>query len=68
MTVAIVAAVEAEQELATKLEAFAGEWVAVRDHEVVCNAATLRDLLGSIDPGEVDRIFEVSEDTGSCFF
>ena len=68
--------VQAEESLGRALVQYAGRWVAIRDHEVVCDAETLRDLLaaietqdtGAIDRG-IDRIFEVSEHpSASCFF
>jgi Family of unknown function (DUF5678) len=64
--------VQAEETLGRALVQYAGSWVAIRDHEVVCHAETLRGLLAAIetqDIGHIDRILEVSEDPAvSCFF
>lgn len=71
-TVDISKAIKAEEQLATNLNRYVGEWVAIRDHDVVCHADTLRGLLEAHetkDVGHIDRIFEVSRDSGlSCFF
>ncbi len=71
-TLNIAKALKAEDQLAADLNRYVGEWVAVRDHNVVCHADTLRDLLDASDTEEIqsfDRIFEVSETSGvSCFF
>jgi hypothetical protein len=65
-------AIRAEERLADNLNGYVGEWVAIRDHDVVCHAGTLRGLLEASetkDVGHIDRIFEVSRDPGiSCFF
>jgi hypothetical protein len=62
----------AEEQLAASLNNYVGEWVAIRDHDVVCHAATLRGLLaetGTQDIEHIDRILEVSTASGvSCFF
>jgi hypothetical protein len=62
-----VEVLEAEDRLADKLATHVGSWVAVSDHEVVETAKTLEDLLGRIDTDTVDRILEVTEDSGSSF-
>jgi hypothetical protein len=71
-TVDITKAIKAEERLAANLSDYVGEWVAVRDHDVVCHADTLRGLLEASetkDVGHIDRILEVSRDPGiSCFF
>ncbi|HYM53936.1 MAG TPA: hypothetical protein VES97_01130 [Solirubrobacteraceae bacterium] len=71
-TVSVTKALEAEEQLATDLNEYIGEWVAVCDHDVVCHTETLRGLLDAIetqDIDRIDRIFEVSEDPGiGCFF
>jgi hypothetical protein len=36
--------IEAERRLAEALERYAGQWVAVRDHEVIAHAATAEKL------------------------
>jgi hypothetical protein len=57
-----------EKNLAIKLEGYIGQWVAVRDHQVVSNAGTLRALLDQVNPEQIDRVLEVPEDSGSCYF
>jgi hypothetical protein len=68
----ITKVLEAEERLAANLNEYVGEWVAIRDHVVVCHADTLRGLLAAIetqDIGRIDRILEVSDDPAvSCFF
>jgi hypothetical protein len=68
----ITKVLKAEEQLAANLNEYVGEWVAIRDHGVVCHADTLRGLLDAIgtqDIDRIDRIFEVSDDpTVSCFF
>lgn len=68
MTVA--AQISAEEQLAQTLEQFAGRWVAVRDHAVVANSATLEGLLEQIEEaGEELEVFQVAEDPhAACFF
>lgn len=61
-------ALEAEKRLADSLEPFAGQWIAIRDYTVVDHSDTLRGLLDRIDTTSVDRIFEVAETGGDCFF
>lgn len=67
--VEISQALEAEEALAATLEAYAGQWVAVRDYKVVHHAGTLRELLELVSGEYVERILEVSDDpAASCFF
>jgi hypothetical protein len=65
-------ALKAEERLAANLEQYAGEWVAIQDHNVVRHAGTLRGLLDAAGPEEIssfDRILEVSTTSGvGCFF
>lgn len=63
-------ALKAEQRLAANLNAHMGEWVAVRDHAVVCHADSLRGLLAETEEIDtIERIFEVSTEPGlACFF
>ena len=65
-------ALQAEERLATNLNEYVGEWVAVRDHDVVCHAETLRGLLDATEAQDIDcidRILEVPTASGvSCFF
>jgi Family of unknown function (DUF5678) len=65
---ALTRQVEAERELSTRLDEYMGEWVAVRNHEVVAHANTLEQLLDIIDPKNVDAVFEVSEPVGAAFY
>ncbi len=65
MTVALV--LEAEDRLADSLTAHVGQWVAVRDHEVIETAKSLKALLGRIDTNAVDRILQVTKDSESSF-
>jgi hypothetical protein len=65
-------ALQAEEQLAASLNRYVGQWVAIRNHDVVCHADTLRGLLDATkteDVSSFDRILEVSETSGvSCFF
>lgn len=61
--------IRAEEQLASKLETYAGEWVAVRDQAVVAHADELEQLLERIEGTEVEAVFQVAEDPHSaCFF
>ena len=51
-------AIEAEKRLAERLPEFVGEWVAVREHEVVAHAASLAELLDTVDRDQV-VVFQV---------
>jgi Family of unknown function (DUF5678) len=68
----IIRVLEAEEQLAANLDRYVGEWVAIRNHDVVCHADTLKGLLDATktqDVSDFDRIFEVSTASGvSCFF
>jgi hypothetical protein len=69
MTTTIAKALQAEELLAARLADYVGEWVAIRDHEVVEHSESLRGLLVAIEGQTVERILEVTEETGiSCFF
>ena len=46
-------AIEAERQLAAHLPDFAGEWVAVRHHQVVAHPETPAQLLETADRDEV---------------
>lgn len=50
---------QTQRRLARKLEAYAGEWVAVRGDAVVAHAKTAHDLSKRADLRAVDRIFRV---------
>jgi hypothetical protein len=61
--------VDAEQRLSERLPEHAGEWVAVRDHEVVAHAATLHELMAEVDDADVEAVFKVVKEQGTaCFF
>lgn len=65
----ITKTLRAEELLAGRLGDYVGEWVAIRDHEVVEHSDSLRGLLATIEGQTVDRILEVTEEAGvSCFF
>ena len=60
---------DAERQLATSFENYAGEWVAIRGHEVVQHSETLNGLLERVDTAQVDRIQHVAAKRfGFCFF
>jgi hypothetical protein len=60
--------IHAEKELSERLQDFAGEWVAVRNHTVVAHADSLAKLLKTVDPDEVE-VFQVAEEQATaCFF
>jgi hypothetical protein len=60
--------VRAQKQLAGQLQDFAGQWVAVKDEEIVAHADSLADLLEIVDPDEVE-VFEVAkEQATACFF
>lgn len=59
----------AETALAQKLEAFGGQYVAVRSYEVVCAADTLNSLIDQVELETVDVILEVPEEPArACLF
>jgi Family of unknown function (DUF5678) len=62
--------IAAEEALAKKLEKYAGEWVATRQHEVIGHAPSLDELLEQIKTEEegVEGIFQVPESNYACFF
>jgi Family of unknown function (DUF5678) len=59
---------EAESELSRRLGDFVGRWVAVKDHKVIADAATLDELLGIIDVDDVEAVLEVEEKSGTAAF
>jgi hypothetical protein len=61
-------AVRAERELSQGLADFVGQWVAVREHQVVAHAETLAALLEQIDTSQVEGIFQVAEQGTASFF
>lgn len=62
-------ALAAEEALGDSLSQYTGQWVAVRDHQVVSHADTLNALLERVDVElpTLERIFEVVEPGGICF-
>lgn len=70
MTVAeLIRFQEAEEALGVRLAGYVGRWVAVRNHEVVADAATPAELLERVEGLEYEAMFEVPEySEGGCFF
>lgn len=64
----LMSAVEAEKRLSTDLEQYAGQWVAVKDQQVVAHASTLDEVLSMVEVGEVDGVFQVAEHATASFF
>jgi hypothetical protein len=61
--------IKGEEQLASQLENYAGEWVAVRDQTVIAHADELEQLLERIEGSEVEAVFQVAQDPHSaCFF
>jgi hypothetical protein len=61
--------VAAERQLNEALKDYAGQWVAVRKHEVVSHADSLDELMAQIEPDEVESVFRVAEDQQAvCFY
>jgi Family of unknown function (DUF5678) len=62
--------ISAERELSKRLLQYAGEWVAVRNHDVVAHASTLEKLMELVSgTEETVEVFEVSaEPEAVCFF
>jgi hypothetical protein len=61
--------VQAERRLGDTLDQYPGEWVAVRDYEVVAHAGTLEALLDQVEDSEAVEVFQVAEDPhAACFF
>jgi ribosome maturation factor RimP len=60
---------KAERALGDAFEQFAGQWVAIVDHEVVEHNDTLNGLIKQIDLEKIDRIQHVTaEKAAFCFF
>jgi hypothetical protein len=62
--------IQAEESLGKMLDAYAGEWVAVREHSVIAHAPTLDALLEQVEEQEEGvEVFRVAEDRDTaCFF
>jgi hypothetical protein len=62
-------ALKVEEVLAQELSGYAGRWVAILDRSIVDSADTLEEMLDRVDPGGLDRIFEVPRETvASCLY
>ena len=60
---------EAEEALSIPLAKYVGRWVAVRDHEVIADAATPVELLELVKDKKYEAMFEVpAHSEGGCFF
>jgi Family of unknown function (DUF5678) len=60
---------EAEEALSVPLAKYVGRWVAVRDHQVIADAATPAELLELVRGKKYEAMFEVPEHSeGGCFF
>jgi hypothetical protein len=70
MTVAeLIRFQDAEEALSVPLAKYVGRWVAVRDHQVIADAATPVELLELVRDQEYEAMFEVFEySEGGCFF
>lgn len=64
----LMEAVRAERKLSTDLTEYVGQWVAVRDHEVVEHGETLSALLEKVDLDSVEGVFQVVEQGTASFF
>jgi hypothetical protein len=65
----VIEDVRAERRLSEELMLFVGEYVAVRNHQVVDHDADLDVLLARTDGQELDGVFPVlPEETSACFF
>ena len=62
--------IAAEQVLGHTLEQYGGQWVAIRQHELVASAPSLDKLLVKVqDQLQEVEVFEVAEDpNAACFF
>jgi hypothetical protein len=67
--VTVAQQLEAETELNDRLAEYAGRWVALRDHKIVADAATLKDLHGQIKDSSEIEIVQVADDPHvACFY
>lgn len=53
---------DAERQLLEKLRDHKGEWVAIRDSDIVAAAPTQEQLREQISLGDIDSYFEVASD------
>jgi hypothetical protein len=67
--VTVAEQIAAETELNDRLAAYAGRWVALRDQEIVADAATLKDLHAQIEDSTEIEIVQVADDPHlACFY
>jgi Family of unknown function (DUF5678) len=61
--------IQAEESLRDTLRQYAGEWVAVIDHNVVASAPRLEELLEQVaGQAEQVEVFQVAEHDFACFY
>jgi hypothetical protein len=63
--------IAAERTLGERLRQHAGEWVAVRNHQVVAHAPTLEELMETVRDTEQEEeveVFAVSAEPESVYF
>jgi hypothetical protein len=64
--------VKAERDLGEILQGYAGQWVAVRDYEVIASAESLGGLLGKVEGeqagGQEPTVFKVADKDVTCFY
>jgi hypothetical protein len=64
-----ITTLKAEKSLGESFSAYAGEWIAVRNHAVIEHAPSLNGLLNRVNPDRVDRIQHVAnEKIKFCIF
>lgn len=67
--VTVAEQIAAETELNDRLASYAGRWVALRDHQIVADAATLKELHGQIEDSAEIEIVQVADDPHvACFY
>jgi hypothetical protein len=67
--VTVAEQIVAETELNDRLAEYAGRWVAVRDHEIVAVADTLKELLDQIQDSSQVEVLQVADDPHvACFY
>ena len=61
--------IAAETELNDRLADYAGRWVALRDHTIVADASTLKDLHALIQDSAEIEVIQVADDPHvACFY
>jgi len=67
--VTVAERIVAETELNDRLAAYAGRWVALRDHEIVADAGSLKDLHAEIEDSTEIEVVQVADDPHlACFY